>query len=217
MSHDHQSAADLHENVPPDWYYTSIRTNVFQRYWHTRRFQEVEKLAEPVGGRVLDIGCADGVFTKVILDKTRAKEIIGIDVLSGSVKWAKSHWKRNKKMKFEVGDAHKLRFKTRSFDAVFALEMLEHVFEPIKVLNEVKRVLRKDGYAVFLVPSENFLFRLLWPLWCHTRGRIWDHTHLHAYRKDYLVILCKSSGFEIVENKKFILGMLQAIKVRKKT
>jgi len=216
MKHTLQQAAHLHENVPPDWYYRSLKENHFQRYWHTRRFQEAIKLIEKVKGEVLDIGCADGVFTKVILDGTKATKITGIDVLKPSIEWAKDHWKRNKKMKFELGDAHKLSYKSQQFEAVFAMEMLEHVFEPIKVLKEVKRVLKKGGYAVFLVPSENFLFRMLWPLWCRTRGRIWDHTHLHAYRKDFLVELCKQVGLETVENKKFILGMLQIIKVRKK-
>ncbi|QQS38653.1 class I SAM-dependent methyltransferase [Candidatus Woesebacteria bacterium] len=215
MKQSESMAAKLHENVPPDWYYTSIQINKMQRYWHTRRFQEVTRLAEPVKGKVLDIGCADGVFTKVILDSTKAKEIIGIDVLESSITWAKNHWKKNKKMKFEVGDAHKLKFKSGTFDAVFAMEMLEHVFEPMKVLKEVKRVLKKNGYAVFLVPSENFLFRLLWPFWCKGRGKIWNHTHLHAYRNEYLDELCVKNGFKVICNKKFILGMLHAVKVRK--
>ena len=67
-----KSAEELHERVPPNWYYVSIRENTFQRYWHSRRFQEVKSMIEPVGGEVLDIGSADGVFTKVILDNTRA-------------------------------------------------------------------------------------------------------------------------------------------------
>ena len=70
-------AEELHENIPPDWYYRSIQENIFQRYWHKRRFEEVGALIEPTGGRILDIGSADGVFTKVILDKSKASKIIG--------------------------------------------------------------------------------------------------------------------------------------------
>ena len=94
-----KTAAELHENVPPDWYYKSIRDNVFQRYWHNRRFKEVTRAVEPVGGRILDIGSADGVFTNEILMASKADEIVGIDVLGKSVDWANKHWK-NKKMKF---------------------------------------------------------------------------------------------------------------------
>jgi len=210
-----KSAEELHENVPPDWYYRSIKENILQRYWHKRRFEEVAKLIEPVKGEVLDIGSADGMFTKVILDNTKAKKAIGIDVLKKSVDWANNHWRNNKKMEFKLGDAHKLRFKDERFDAVFSLEVLEHVHDPFRVLLEVKRVLKKGGYAVFLVPSDSLLFRFIWYLWGFYRGRIWKDTHIQTYRNDYLVYLNKKAGFKIEESKKFLLGMLHAVKVRK--
>ncbi len=91
----------MHENVPPGWYYHSIRENPFQKYWHERRFEEVSKIIEPIKGKVLDIGSADGVFSKIILDKSQAGQIIGADVVGTSVEWANNHWQKNKKMKFE--------------------------------------------------------------------------------------------------------------------
>ncbi|MBI3397008.1 class I SAM-dependent methyltransferase [Candidatus Woesebacteria bacterium] len=210
-----KTAAQLHSMVPPDWYYKSIRENILQNYWHNRRFEEVAKLIEPVKGQILDIGSADGVFTRVILEKSGAERVIGIDVLPPSVKWASRHW-NNSKLKFMVADAHSLPFESNSFDAVVALEVLEHVYEPKKVLSEIKRVLKKNGYAIFLVPTDSLMFRTGWELvWTKTRGRIWNETHVQTYRNDYLVKLSNEAGFKVVVNKKFILGMLQAIKVRK--
>src|SRR5579872_1156660 len=93
------SAAELHKNVPPDWYFSSIKRNRFQRYWHMKRFSEVAKfIDETPNGKLLDIGSADGMFTKVILDKSKAKEIVGIDVLATSVSWATKHWKKVKQL-----------------------------------------------------------------------------------------------------------------------
>lgn len=209
-------AADLHEDVPPDWYYRSIRENFIQRFVHTRRFKGVSEFIEPTGGSILDIGCADGVFTKVIFDKSKADEIIGVDVLKDSVDWAKRHWARNKRMKFRVGDAHELNFEPETFDAVFALEVLEHVFDPIKVLKEIKRVLKKGGYAIFLVPAESLLFKTVWFFWTKYRGRVWKGTHLHAYEDSYLLDLAKKAGFRLDEDKKIIFGTLHVVKVRKR-
>jgi ubiquinone/menaquinone biosynthesis C-methylase UbiE len=211
-----KSAVELHENVPPDWYHRSIKENAFQRFWHGRRFKEVKKLVEPVQGKILDIGSADGVFTKVILDNSKAKTIIGIDFLKLSVDWAEKHWEKNKRMKFKVGDAHRLEFKSNEFDAVYSLEVLEHVQDPKKVLKEVKRVLKKGGHAVFLVPAENLLFKVVWFFWRFYRGRIWKGTHLHKYSNDQLVELCKNVGFKVEESNKFLLNMLHVIKVKKK-
>lgn len=211
-----KTAEELHENVPPDWYFRSIKENIFQRYWHRRRFEEVEKLIEKIDGKVLDIGSADGVFSRVILHKTKAKKLVGIDVLKKSVDWANKHWKKNKKMAFKVGNAHDLEFKNDEFDAVFAMEVIEHVHDPVKVLEEIKRVLKKDGYAVILVPSENLLFRIIWYFWGFYRGKIWKNTHQHHFSKDKLVSLSEKLGFEVEESKKFILDMLHVIKFRKK-
>ena len=212
-----KSAEELHENVPPDWYYQSIKRNPLQRYWHNRRFEEVGKLIEKSDSQILDIGCADGVFTKVILDKSGAKKIIGIDVLKSSVDWANKHWKRNKRLTFRVGNAHDLKFKSNTFDAVFALEVLEHVHEPMKVFKEVKRVLKKGGYFVTLVPSDNLLFRIIW--WFVTKfawARIWDDCHIQSFNaKNTLADNLSKAGFEVEVDKKFILGMLNVVKVRK--
>jgi hypothetical protein len=66
------------------------------------------------------------------------------------------------------------------------------------------------------VPTDSLLFRTLWEnIWLKTRGKIWDETHIQTYRDDTLVKLSKKVGFKLVVNKKFILGMLQAIKLRK--
>lgn len=214
---DTRSAAEMHKNVPPNWYYQSIRHNPFQRYWHHRRFEEVSRLIDPVpGGKILDIGSADGVFTKVILDKSKADKVIGIDVLKSSVDWAKKHWKRNKKLTFKVGDAHKLEFSANTFDAVVILEVLEHVHKPEKVLQGVKRVLKKGGYGLFLVPTDNLLFRIIWYFVTHYwRMKIWDDCHIQSFKGNSLVETARKAGLKIEVHKKFLLGMLQIVKVRK--
>lgn len=210
-------AVELHRNVPPDWYARSIKENLLQRFWHTRRFQEVRKLIEPTRGQVLDIGCADGTFSKVILDHSNALRFVGIDVLPRSISYAKRRFARSKRMSFRVADAHELPFKDQSFDAIVCLEAMEHVEEPAKVISEMRRVLKNTGYIIVLVPSENFLFRfIVWPLWGFGwRGKIWKGTHLHQFTADQISTKIQNGGFKIINNHKFLLGMLQAVKAKK--
>lgn len=212
-----ESAADLHGAVPANWYDQSIKVDALQRFWHRRRFEEVSNVIEPVSGVVLDLGCNDGTFSKVVLEKTGAKSLVGIDVVKKTVDWANKHWAKTGRMKFRVEDAHKLPYKSGTFDAVFALEMLEHVFNPLKVLTEAKRVLKKGGYGVFLVPSDSDLFKFVWFLWLkfYPRGKIWRETHIQTYRGNYLPKIVKKAGFTIEIDKKFLLGMLHLVKARK--
>lgn len=209
-------AVKLHEHVPANWYYQSLRVDIFQRFWHKTRFNEVNRVSEKAK-KVLDIGCADGVFSKVILNATKADLLIGMDVIKTSVNWAKKHWKKNKKMKFVVGDAQNLKFKANEFDAVYIMEVLEHVENPLKVLLEVKRVLKKGGFGVFLVPSDNDLFKIIWWLWLtfYPRGWVWKDTHIQTYRGNFLPSLSKKAGFKVELVKNFNLGMLNLVKVRK--
>jgi ubiquinone/menaquinone biosynthesis C-methylase UbiE len=211
-----RQARDLHGKTPPNWYFESIKVDFLQRIWHKARFYNVSKVIEHVNGSVLDIGCADGTFSKEILEKSKASKLIGIDVLKTSISWARKHWK-NPKMRFLVGDAHKLQFPKETFDAVFIMEVLEHVADPKLVLKEVKRVLKKGGYGVFLVPSDSFLFKSIWFFWLrfYPRGWVWEHTHIQTYRRNYLTKICKQAGFKIEVDNKFNLGMLHLVKVRK--
>jgi len=211
-----KEAADLHRRVPPDWYSRSIRENIFQRFWHNRRFVTVEKLIEPIQGEILDIGSADGTFTQVLVQKSRARRIVGIDVVSASVEFAKERFKQQPKYSFRVADAHKLPFRDACFSAVFCLEVIEHVFDPKQVLCEIYRVLKPGKYAVILVPvEESVLFRTIWWVWTKWRGKVWQGTHLNVFRNEKLVKLFKKAGFIIEEDKRFLLGMLQVVKVRK--
>ena len=217
MSSRIKHASRLHGKTPPDWYYQSIKIDPLQRIWHKRRFTEISNITESVGGKILDVGSADGTFSKIILDKSKADELVGMEVLESSVNWAREHWKKQNKMKFIVGDAHRLKFGNNSFDAVFILEVLEHVEDPVKVLSEVNRILKKGGYGVFLVPSDSVLFQLVWYLWLkfYPRGWVWKDTHIRTFRGNYLTKAVKNAGLTIEVDKKFNLGMLHLIKARK--
>jgi ubiquinone/menaquinone biosynthesis C-methylase UbiE len=166
-----EKAIDLHHNLPVDYYQKAIKKNPLQAFWHKRRFVNISKLAEKVNGKVLDIGCADGTFTKIILEKTKAKQIIGIDILEKVVNHASKRFKKNKKMKFQVADAHDLPFKDNSFEAVFCLEAMEHIINPKKVFKEIKRVLAPGGYLIVLVPTDSFLFQACWFVVLRTWGK----------------------------------------------
>ncbi|MEK7521648.1 MAG: class I SAM-dependent methyltransferase, partial [Patescibacteria group bacterium] len=108
MSDSLKEAAQLHSRVPADHYARSIKESPLHRFWHTRRFEEIGKMIRPTGGKILDIGSSDGTFTKVIIEKTCAEKVFGIDVLEKSVSYAKRRFARSKIASFLVADAHNL-------------------------------------------------------------------------------------------------------------
>jgi SAM-dependent methyltransferase len=57
------------------------------------------------------------------------------------------------KFRVVVGDGCNMSFPTNSFDTVINIQVLEHVFEPIKMFSEICRVLKPGGKAIILVPQ----------------------------------------------------------------
>lgn len=212
MAHNHsKTLLEIHEDVPADHYDTGISGNLFQKYWHARRFKEVLKVITPVEGNVLDLGCHSGTFTAVMLPKIISRKIYGIDVSRSAVSLAK---KRIPYGDFRVGDAQKLPYKDDFFDAAFCLEMLEHVDDPLAVISEAKRVLKKGAKFYCLVPSDNKLFKLVWFLWTMYYPH-WRHAHIQSYSENILENSLKNYGFKILKVKTFHLGMLKLIVCQK--
>jgi ubiquinone/menaquinone biosynthesis C-methylase UbiE len=214
--HDHDQAhkhdlKEIHEDVPPDFYDTSIKKNLIQRYWHGRRFQEVAKLATKVDGRLLDIGCDGGTLTERVAARAKPERVIGLDISVESLRYQQS-----KRPQFEValGDAEELPFRDGSFQAVFCSEVMEHLTSPEKMLSEVNRCLSPKGYAVVMVPAETALFKVLWFFWTKFgKGKVWDHAHVQDFGGTALDEVIRRAGFRVVKDKRFLLGMVRAVKV----
>ena len=105
-------------------------------------------------GIVLDIGCGRGRYTSLLLKK--GYTVVGIDINRLRLKQA------SKFADVILGDCHILSFKDRSFDLVCILQVIHHIEEPQKTLDEISRLL-KDGAVLYVteVVEDNPLFKLL--------------------------------------------------------
>jgi ubiquinone/menaquinone biosynthesis C-methylase UbiE len=99
------------------------------------------------GMQVLDVGCGPGSITLGLAEVVVLGEVVGIDVQPSQVQRARDQAVQRgvANVRFDVGDAYRLPFPTRSFDAVFAHTVLMHLREPVRALSEMRRVLRPGG------------------------------------------------------------------------
>lgn len=51
-----------------------------------------------------------------------------------------------------IADAHDIPFVDNTFDAVFAISVLEHVLDPYRVVGEMQRVLKPNGFVYAVTP-----------------------------------------------------------------
>ncbi len=183
--------------VPPDYYQKSVSKNPLQRYWHNTKIKTFKKL---VGKRkfnkILDVGCASGRMVNEISKILPHAQLSGIDVYKKAIIFGK---KKYPHIQFKVADAHKLPFRNNSFDLVLSYETIEHVQNPEKVLLEMKRVVKKNGFVIVAMDSGNWLFRIVWYVWEKTKGKVWQNSHLHPFKHTELETLIKKVGFKIVK------------------
>ena len=101
------------------------------------------------GMRVLDLGCGPGSITLGFAQAVAPGEAVGVDLQPSQVAQAQAlsvAW-RVTNAHFEVADVYSPPFPDGFFDAVFAHAVLMHLREPVRALEEVRRVLRPGGIA----------------------------------------------------------------------
>ena len=104
--------------------------------------------------RVLDVGCGAGFLSNDIA--LRGREVTGIDIAPDALAVAHAH-DASGRVRYLVGDALALPFEDGSFDAVCAMDLLEHLESPERAIAEASRVLAPGGLFFFYTFNRNFL------------------------------------------------------------
>ncbi len=101
----------------------------------------------PSGSQVLESGCGTGAQTVTLAGRSPGAQITSIDIsrdsLSQAEKSAELH--RISNVIFKRADIFNLPFEDETFDHVFICFVLEHLQDPLKAINCLKRVLKKGG------------------------------------------------------------------------
>jgi 2-polyprenyl-3-methyl-5-hydroxy-6-metoxy-1,4-benzoquinol methylase len=111
-------------------------------------------------GALLDLGCSSGSFLESV--KGSAWKLYGVEM---SFAVARRAEERSGAQVF-VGDILDAPFRAGSFDVVTCFDVLEHVYEPRKVMEKVEEWLKPGGIFYVLVPNidsaEARVFKSYW-------------------------------------------------------
>jgi 2-polyprenyl-6-hydroxyphenyl methylase/3-demethylubiquinone-9 3-methyltransferase len=110
------------------------------------------------GKKVLDVGCAGG-FMAEALDE-RGAIVTGIDPAEEAIAAARAHARQNgRNITYDVGVGEALPYGDGSFDAVVCVDVLEHVSDLNKTIQEIARVLKPGGLFLFDTINRNPIAR----------------------------------------------------------
>jgi len=163
----------------------------------------IRKILKLIGlnKKVLDVGCYDGTIALRLIKNNN--EVWGLDASKEAVKSAKE-----KGVKAFIGNLEeKFPFESETFDVIFAGEIIEHILDTESFLDEIKRVLKKDGELILTTPNTASLARRIMllvglnPFFEASFGFPKNATagHIRFYTKDLLEDFLKYKGFKVIE------------------
>lgn len=136
---------------------THYHSNSFleRNVWGKKK-QIVKKMLDSIPYEsVLDIGCGDGGLFNIVKKDAR---YTGIDISPTQLQaFRELVAGGEKKPALIEADVEKIPEKDNKFDVAIACDVLEHVLNPVAVMNEIKRLVKKNGYIIIGIPNENLL------------------------------------------------------------
>lgn len=163
---------------------------------HNEKYDMFDQLLDHLNSKktLLDIGSGPGHFLKIGSD--RGWDVQGIE--PGLSAWHHSH-------KVLGLNVHQLYFKSENahsfgtFDVVHLNNVLEHIVNPLELLNLVREIINKHGIVSVTVPNDfnqlqHIVFKYL------KKGDWWVSPlqHINYFNYESLERLLKKSGFKVV-------------------
>lgn len=159
---------------------------------YSRAAGEIASFGEPCGVTldgldIADIGCGEGSMALGLCHQVRPRKLIGFDLIATDVGVL---MERSRALGLADAVPRALEFRQSApastgadddeFDFVYSWSAFEHVWDPIAVLEEIRRILRPEGY----------FFLQLWPFYFSAKGsHLWqwfdeDFHHLLAHERE---------------------------------
>jgi len=135
----------------PEFTMEDLSKSFKKRMWEYKSFVKriINYLELKEHSKILEIGPGPGWITILLAQANPTFKIIGLEISEDMIRVANDNKLEEgvgAQIEFNKGDAKDMKnFKDKSFDAVISSDSLHHWEDPIKVFNEIHRVLRDKG------------------------------------------------------------------------
>ena len=140
--------------------------------------------------KLLEIGCGSGEFLNYM--QIAGWQVEGIDFDAKAIESVRAKYGINAR----VGSLESFRYAEKYFDAITMNHVIEHVPNPVALLQECYRILKPGGYLVIVTPNINS--------WGHQKFKTnWrglePPRHIHLFSEATLQKCGKKAGFQEID------------------
>lgn len=153
------------------------------------------------GLRVLDIGCGGGLMAEALAREGAV--VTGLDACEESISAARAHAAQSGlSIAYVCASAEEIEKQGAVFDLIVALEIIEHVVEPVLFMKALGAMLRPGGKAVFATVNrtkKSFLFGVLAAEYLLGWVAPGTHDWERFIRPGELAALCEKEGLSVTD------------------
>lgn len=152
------------------------------------------------GKKVLEFGPAEGRMTRYLSEVMKCTvDIVEIDEEAGKTA---AGYSRKSCLGIKQGDIENFRWLEilgdEQYDYIIFADVLEHLRNPLKVLNKAKQILKEDGYVLLSVPNiahSAIIINLINNDFTYREVGLLDNTHIHFFTYQTLRDMIQESGY----------------------
>ncbi len=153
----------------------------------------------PAKGAIIDLGCGDGNFASSLI--CRGYDVYGVDLSEGGIDRARQGNTPERFRVCSVYDDYGSKLGVPRISAIYAVEVIEHLYSPVGFLRNAHIHLEPNGTIILTTPYWGYLKNVL----LSATGRmdrsltaLWEGGHIKHFSYRTLRYLLEYCGFEYV-------------------
>jgi 2-polyprenyl-3-methyl-5-hydroxy-6-metoxy-1,4-benzoquinol methylase len=162
----------------------------------------VLEMIKPEPKRILDVGCFCGGAGLWLKNRFPGCEVVGIEKLGKAAEEASQIYDRVIVGAFEQIDFTDNGLDPKSFDAIIAGDVLEHLYNPWQALQRLKPLLSSGGAIYISLPNIRNLMvlsELASGSWRYTGAGLLDITHIRFFTRVQALEMLQQTGWTVTE------------------
>lgn len=168
--------------------------------WNKKELENLYNFSkDQIKEKILDFGAGDGQLAGFLLSKgINTNNLYLVDISSIARKKALL---KNDKLNYKIVQNNIIPYEQKTFNTIFATDVLEHILDIDQTVEEFYRVLNNKGCIIVVTPEYSLIKRILIALFFWNKIFYPNNPHVRFFTKKSLSIFLQDKGFKLIKYK----------------